>query len=202
MSSILSRGPDHSTKGVDPNADSNQILPYDDLGYSRREHRSSTRRRSAAPIPLGRDLDRLVVLERIVLAVNGGRCPLSQLRHLPAELASPIQQSHSWSALHRWRIGRARILGEEEVRPEISISWRLILLWSVEDLVALSEAYEQRRAERSGANMTPDERERMAILCERIATEKDRAKFRSFVAQLNELLERKDQRLASKEEPK
>jgi hypothetical protein len=52
---------------------------------------------------------------------------------------------------------------------------------------------------KSGATMTPDERERMAILCERIATEKDRAKFRSFVAQLNELLERKDQRLASKE---
>jgi hypothetical protein len=50
--------------------------------------------------------------------------------------------------------------------------------------------------------MTPDERERMAILCERIATEKDRAKFRSFVRELNELLERKDQRLASEEEPK
>jgi hypothetical protein len=50
--------------------------------------------------------------------------------------------------------------------------------------------------------MTPDEREHMAILCERIAKEQDRAKFRSFVRQLNELLERKDQRLASKEESK
>jgi hypothetical protein len=43
--------------------------------------------------------------------------------------------------------------------------------------------------------MTPDERERMAILCERIATEKDPRKFTNFVDQLNELLEQKQFRL-------
>ncbi len=46
--------------------------------------------------------------------------------------------------------------------------------------------------------MTPDERERMAILCERIAKEQDRAKFMELVEQLNALLEAKDRRLAEK----
>jgi len=89
----------------------------------------------------------LVLLECIVLAINGGRCPLSdlaapvhreprrQLRHLPAELASPIQRSHSWSALHRWRIGRAGILAQGEVcetsrqfHLKRRIQFRIILL--------------------------------------------------------------------------
>lgn len=46
--------------------------------------------------------------------------------------------------------------------------------------------------------MTPDERERMAVLCERIAKEQDLAKFKQFVRELNELLKHKEQRLRSK----
>ena len=45
--------------------------------------------------------------------------------------------------------------------------------------------------------MTPDERERMAILCERIAKEKNRQRFIGFVKQLNDLLEAKERRLDS-----
>ena len=72
-------------------------------------------------------LSGLVLLECGVLAANGGRCPLSdlaqrftdshakQFRHLPVELVSPIQQSHFRSALHRWRIGCARMLVQGEV---------------------------------------------------------------------------------------
>jgi hypothetical protein len=151
--------PQH-TEGDKANADSNQILPYDDLGYSRQEHRSSTRRRRITPIPLGCNPHwhcsagvrgagcqwRQVPTVRFGCPVH--RQPRRQLRYLTAELVSPIQQSHFWSALHRWRIGRARIPGKREIRHEMSISRRLILLWSVEDLVALWEAYEQRRAER------------------------------------------------------
>jgi len=37
--------------------------------------------------------------------------------------------------------------------------------------------------------MTPDERERMAILCERIAKEQDPRKFTQFVQELNALLQ-------------
>jgi hypothetical protein len=48
--------------------------------------------------------------------------------------------------------------------------------------------------------MTPDERERMAILCERIATEQDRKKYAEFVQQLIDLLGAKDRRLASQEQ--
>ena len=48
--------------------------------------------------------------------------------------------------------------------------------------------------------MTPDEREQMAILCERIAKEQDPHKFSELVDQLNKLLERKEQRLASRNE--
>jgi hypothetical protein len=43
--------------------------------------------------------------------------------------------------------------------------------------------------------VTPDERERMHILCERIATEQDQEKFSALVSQLNDLLEKKGQRL-------
>jgi hypothetical protein len=43
--------------------------------------------------------------------------------------------------------------------------------------------------------MTPDERERMAILCERIAKEQDPQKFTEFVEQLNDLLKAKEHRL-------
>jgi hypothetical protein len=43
--------------------------------------------------------------------------------------------------------------------------------------------------------MTPDEREKMHILCQRIAVEKDRQKFTELVDQLNELLEQKEARL-------
>ena len=46
--------------------------------------------------------------------------------------------------------------------------------------------------------MTPDERERMAVLCERIAKEQDHQKFTDLVEDLNKLLDRKDQRLSSK----
>ncbi|MGP0017628.1 MAG: hypothetical protein ACLPHP_03585 [Candidatus Sulfotelmatobacter sp.] len=48
--------------------------------------------------------------------------------------------------------------------------------------------------------MTPDEREKMAILCERIAKEQDRATFKKLVKELNDLLRRKAQRLQSKPE--
>ena len=48
--------------------------------------------------------------------------------------------------------------------------------------------------------MTPDERERMAILCERVATEQDRKKYAEFVQQLIDLLGAKDRRLASQEQ--
>lgn len=43
--------------------------------------------------------------------------------------------------------------------------------------------------------MTPEERERMFYLCQRIAVEKDHQIFGELVAELNELLNRKDQRL-------
>jgi hypothetical protein len=50
--------------------------------------------------------------------------------------------------------------------------------------------------------MTPDERERMAILCERIAKEQNLAKFKQFVRELNELLGRKEQRLKTDAKPR
>jgi hypothetical protein len=43
--------------------------------------------------------------------------------------------------------------------------------------------------------MTPDERERMAILCERIAKEQDPKKFDELIRDLNDLLELKHQRI-------
>ncbi len=47
--------------------------------------------------------------------------------------------------------------------------------------------------------MTPDERELMAILCQRIAVEQDRMKFTKLVAELNELLEKKEHRLEDRD---
>ena len=47
--------------------------------------------------------------------------------------------------------------------------------------------------------MTPNERERMAILCERIAKEQDLAKFKQFVREPNEFLGRKEQRLKNED---
>jgi hypothetical protein len=43
--------------------------------------------------------------------------------------------------------------------------------------------------------MTPDEREKMAILCERIAKERDPKKFDDFVLELNYPLELKHERI-------
>ncbi len=43
--------------------------------------------------------------------------------------------------------------------------------------------------------MTPDEQERMQVLCEQIAKEENREKFTNLVHELNELLENKVQRL-------
>lgn len=42
---------------------------------------------------------------------------------------------------------------------------------------------------------TPDERERMTLLCQQIQVERDPHTFRKLVAQLNELLEQKEHRL-------
>jgi hypothetical protein len=47
--------------------------------------------------------------------------------------------------------------------------------------------------------MTPDERERMAILCERIAKETNLSRFRQWVDELNALLAEKDRRLSRKD---
>ena len=49
--------------------------------------------------------------------------------------------------------------------------------------------------------MTPDERERMHILCERIAKEENHGKFVSLVQELNDLLDYKGQRLADSSKP-
>jgi hypothetical protein len=43
--------------------------------------------------------------------------------------------------------------------------------------------------------MTPEERERMHSLCERIAKEHDHDKFVKLVQELNDLLDHKEQRL-------
>jgi len=43
--------------------------------------------------------------------------------------------------------------------------------------------------------MTPEERERMHTLCERIATEQNHDKFVKLVQELNDLLDHKEQRL-------
>jgi hypothetical protein len=46
-----------------------------------------------------------------------------------------------------------------------------------------------------GDFVTPDEREQMHILCQRLAEEQDRFKFAEYVSQLNKLLELKATRL-------
>jgi hypothetical protein len=77
----------------------------------------------------------LVVLECIVLAVNGGRCPLS-------DLAARFTDSHAYNfiKIHRTlRMSPAMAAGVSD------------RLWSVEDLVALWDAYEQRTSERAVA---------------------------------------------------
>jgi hypothetical protein len=72
--------PPPHTEGDNPNADSDQTLAYGGLGHSGGEHRSALpftgvlRRFRWAAILTG-----LVLLECGVLAVNGGRCPLSDL---------------------------------------------------------------------------------------------------------------------------
>jgi hypothetical protein len=47
--------------------------------------------------------------------------------------------------------------------------------------------------------VTPEERERMMYLCERIQEEKDRTKFMELVKELLELMERKERRLKANE---
>lgn len=47
--------------------------------------------------------------------------------------------------------------------------------------------------------MTPEERERMTTLCQRIAIEQDRDKFTQLVKDLNDLLSVKDHRLEEKQ---
>lgn len=42
--------------------------------------------------------------------------------------------------------------------------------------------------------MTPDEVERMKVLCQQIALERDHDKFLELVKELNDLLERKNKR--------
>jgi hypothetical protein len=43
--------------------------------------------------------------------------------------------------------------------------------------------------------MTPDQRERLTQLCEQIAKEQNHARFHRLVKELNDLLEKKEQRL-------
>jgi len=50
--------------------------------------------------------------------------------------------------------------------------------------------------------MTPDERERMAILCQRIATEKNPESFDNLVQELNDLLDIKRQRIRPEDRTK
>jgi hypothetical protein len=49
--------------------------------------------------------------------------------------------------------------------------------------------------------MTPDETELMNTLCSRIATEKDPLAFRKLIVELNDLLEREEQRLEGRISP-
>lgn len=43
--------------------------------------------------------------------------------------------------------------------------------------------------------MTPEEQDRMQVLCERITKEQDQEKFVKLIQELNDLLDRKTQRL-------
>jgi hypothetical protein len=46
--------------------------------------------------------------------------------------------------------------------------------------------------------MTPEERERLRILCDQIAKEQNRDKFTELVLELNDLLERKEHRMETR----
>lgn len=50
--------------------------------------------------------------------------------------------------------------------------------------------------------MTPEEREKMNALCERIAIEKAPQKFDELVRELNDLLERKHERIHPEHNPR
>jgi hypothetical protein len=69
-------------------------------------------------------------------------------------------------------------------------------LWDVNDLVALWEAYEQRRAERAASEdtLTPEERVQMAALVAQIQVEQDQTTFIELVRKLNALLEAREER--------
>jgi hypothetical protein len=47
--------------------------------------------------------------------------------------------------------------------------------------------------------MTPDEREQMFILCQRLAAEENRQRYTKYVEQMDELLSRKKMRLAERD---
>ena len=49
--------------------------------------------------------------------------------------------------------------------------------------------------------MTPEEVERMKVLCQQIETEKDHKLFSQLIVELNELLERKNKRLDNPRSP-
>jgi hypothetical protein len=49
--------------------------------------------------------------------------------------------------------------------------------------------------------MTPEEVECMKVLCQQIETEKDHKRFSQLIAELNELLERKNKRLDNPHSP-
>jgi hypothetical protein len=65
--------------------------------------------------------------------------------------------------------------------------------WDVNDL-APWEAYEQRRAEKSGIAMQ-DKKERWLELCALAAVEQDPQKLTALVKEINDLLEAKERRL-------
>ena len=67
--------------------------------------------------------------------------------------------------------------------------------WACNSLLICYPFWRPHLARGRQAAMTPDERERMAILCERIAKEQDPCRFVEFVRQLNQLLELKWHRL-------
>jgi hypothetical protein len=50
--------------------------------------------------------------------------------------------------------------------------------------------------------MTPEERERMTRLCERIAVEKNQDKFTKLIEELNDLLDEKSQRFKDEQKSK
>jgi hypothetical protein len=67
-------------------------------------------------------------------------------------------------------------------------------------LMRPSETKISRKAARE-VRMTPDERERMQVLCEQIAKEENRERFTNLVHELNELLENKGAAARSPRQP-